>query len=228
MKSNTSTLSSKFIPGFMIIFGFIGLDILWILALPFLNISYGSFFQPLFTFFFFRISSFVLWSFLIFLIPKWRKTTKPGFLILLLFLPNLLLLGLGIYGFYIEPQRLTVNRIEIPVDGLEKKVRIVQLSDMHVERTTRREQALPALVESLHPDMIVITGDFLIESRFNVNEAVESLTVLIDQLNAPMGIYAVNGNVETPSRLKELMKNLNVKVLDNQIVRLSEISDNFV
>lgn len=225
---NLPQLKRSLVPGLLIITGFFVLDILWISALPILNISYGSFGSVLILFFILRMGVLFSWLFIMVWIPKWRTSSKNAFPILLLTLPNLLLLGIGLYGFYVEPFRLTVNRIEVPVDGLEKKVRIVQLSDMHVERTTKREQALPALVESLNPDMILITGDFLIESRFNVGRAVESLTELINHLKAPMGIYAVNGNVETPSRLKELMKNLNVKVLDNQVVRLPEISHNFV
>jgi hypothetical protein len=161
-------------------------------------------------------------------IPKWRTSSKNGLPILLLCLPNLLLLGLGLYGFYVEPFHLTANRIEIPVKGLQKNVRIVQLSDIHVERTTRREKDLPTFVEGLNPDMIVITGDYVNESYTNIPETIADVRVLIDQLHAPLGIYAVNGNVETPSRLKEIMKDLDVIVLDNQVIRLTEINDNFV
>jgi predicted MPP superfamily phosphohydrolase len=151
-----------------------------------------------------------------------------SFLILLLFVPNILLLGLGIYGFYIEPFRLTVNRIEVPVAGLQKTFRIVQLSDLHVERTTKREQAIPSLVENLNPDMIVLTGDYLIESRFNFPETIEALKDLVDQLHAPLGVYAVNGNVETPGKLKDLFQDLDVHVLNNESIRLPEIREDFV
>lgn len=216
------------VPGFLIIIGFFVLDLLWISALLIFNISYGSFAPVLFIFFVLRMGILFFWLLMMLWIPKWRTSSKNGLPILLLCLPNLLLLGLGLYGFYVEPFHLTVNRIEIPVKGLQKNVRIVQLSDIHVERTTRREKDLPALVESLNPDMIVITGDYVNESYTNIPETIADVRVLIDQLHAPLGIYAVNGNVETPSRLNEIIKDLDVIVLDNQVIRLTEINDNFV
>ena len=225
---NLPQFKRSIVPGLLIISGFFVLDVLWIGVLPFLNISYGSFGSVLIIFFVLRMSILFMWLFIMVWIPKWRTSSKNGIPILILTLPNLLLFGIGLYGFYVEPFHLTVNRIEVPVKGLQKNVRIVQLSDIHVERTTKREKKLPALVASLNPDMIVLTGDYVNESYTNIPETIADLRTLIDQLDAPIGIYAVNGNVETPSRLKELMQDLDVTVLDNQVLRLPEISDNFV
>ena len=225
---NSPRIKNKIIPALLVSIGFLFIDALWISALPILNISHGPILPTIFIFFMLRTASFGVWFLLLMFVPKWRSSSKMSFLILLIFVPNILLLGLGIYGFYIEPFRLTVNQIEVPVAGLQKTIRIVQLSDLHVEQTTKREQAIPSLVENLNPDMIVLTGDFLIESRFNFPVTIEALKDLVDQFHAPLGVYAVNGNVETPARLKDLFQGLDVHVLNNEIIRLPEISDNFV
>ncbi len=143
-------------------------------------------------------------------------------------MPQILLLGFGTYGFFVEPFRLTVSQLQIPVQGLTRPIRIVQLSDIHVERITPREQAIPHQVESLRPDMIVITGDFINESYINQPQTIDATRELIGQLKAPFGVFGVNGNVETHDRLQQMLDGLDITVLDNQVVRIPEIGQNFV
>jgi hypothetical protein len=105
---------------------------------------------------------------------------------------------------------------------------MVQLSDIHVERTTRRELAIPGLVESLHPDLIVLTGDYLNESFMNDPKAWLDLRVLLSSLRAPLGIYAVNGNVETPSEMDDMLSGMEIQTLKDQALRVPELGDHFV
>jgi predicted MPP superfamily phosphohydrolase len=210
--------------GLLICLLFFIIDIVWIRALPLLNVSYGSSRATLFIATFLRGLIFSFWLLLLLVFHK-TMGIKTG--VWLLLIPNVLFLATLIYGFFIEPSRLTVDEIQVPVAGLEKPVRIVQLSDIHVERTTKRERELPALVESLKPDLIVITGDFLNESYSNVPQTINDLDDLMRQLNAPLGIYAINGNVESAAKLKKLMQGLPVQVLDNKVVYIPQISENF-
>jgi predicted MPP superfamily phosphohydrolase len=107
-------------------------------------------------------------------------------------------------------------------------VRIVQLSDIHVERTTRRELALPGLVASLHPDMIVLTGDYLNKSFTHDARAASDLRQLLGQLHAPLGIYAINGNTEPFWQVDELLAGLDIHLLENEVVRVPALGDHFV
>jgi uncharacterized protein len=157
-----------------------------------------------------------------------RGSAIQGSMVWLLAALNLLLLGVGLYGFYIEPMQLTVGRIEVPLPGSNHPVRIVQLSDIHMERTTRRERALPGLVESLRPDLIVITGDYLNKSYRQSPESVRDLRELLGQLHAPLGTYSVNGNMDTRSVLNDLLVGLNIHTLANNVVRIPELGDHFV
>jgi len=83
-----------------------------------------------------------------------------------LVLSQALLWLLMAYGTLIEPFRVQVTHVDIPSKASNpgSPLRIVQLSDLHVERLSRREQALPALVAGLAPDLLVLTGDFLFSS----------------------------------------------------------------
>ena len=208
--------------------GFVVLDWVWINALPRLGISYGGIRSLLAAFIFLHGIIFLFWLVLLGGIAVVRSGVIPGSTIWILVGLNTLFLGLALYGFYVEPMELTVSRLEVKVPGLSHPVRIVQLSDIHVERTTRRELMLPGLVASLKPDMIVMTGDFWNESYTNDPVTVRDVRTLLGQLHAPLGIHAVNGNVESPVQMSELLGGLDVHLLEDAVVRVPELGDHFV
>ena len=66
------------------------------------------------------------------------------------------------YGRLVEPRWLEVTHSRVPTRRLppgHPGVRIVHLSDVHSEAEPRLEERLPAVVDSLRPDLIVFTGD---------------------------------------------------------------------
>ena len=130
------------------------------------------------------------------------------------------------YGTLVEPFRLQVTRLEILTDRLRNPgppVRIVQLSDLHVERLTQRERALPALVADLEPDLIVLTGDFLSTSYHDDPAAMADLATLLRQLSAPGGIYAVWGTAEVdlPHLLRPVLEELGIVILEDQALEVA-------
>lgn len=129
--------------------------------------------------------------------------------------------GLSAYGTMVEPFRLQVTRLPIASAKLANPgtpLRIVQLSDLHVERLTRRERALPALVRGLAPDLIVLTGDFLNTSYSQDARARADLRALLAQLHAPGGIYACWGTAEVdlPEFLQPVLDELGIVMLDDR------------
>ena len=227
-----------FIFGMMISLGFVLLDGISLFALPLLRISYGGERLPFLALSFLRGAIFILWLVLYGVIViyhsllsgniAFRSKTIFQFPIWLLLGLNLLLFAFVIYSFYIEPSRLTVSRITVEVPGLNQSVRIVQLSDIHVERASRRDLALPRLVDNLHPDMIVLTGDYLNESYKKNQTSQQDMRDLITQLHAPLGIYAVNGNVETRAKMENVFSGLDVHLIENEVVRISQLGEHFV
>lgn len=213
-------------PNILILLGFITLDFFWLRLLPRLGISYGSGDLTALMLSFVRVGIFLFWIFLQFILRNARSRI-PHFSLWSFLAINVLFLAVCIYGFCFEPFHLTSSHFEIQVKGLNHPVRIVQLSDIHVERTTNREKALPSFIEKQHPDMIVITGDLISEEYVNHPYAIKGLRDFLSNLHAPMGIYAVNGNVEPPFYLDQLLEGTYVHVLHNQVVRIPEFGSNF-
>jgi uncharacterized protein len=227
---NHFPLARQFLQGSLISLVFIVLDAFWLKSLPKIDVSFGPAFTSFFIFSLFRILILFVWFFLVWVVSRspagWQRFLN--FTWMLLAVPNLLVLGLGLYAFCIEPFELTVSRIEVPVPGLRYSQRIVQLSDLHVEFTTRRERELSDLVESLHPDLIVLTGDYANESYIDDPRAAHDLHELLDHFRAPLGIYAVNGNVENPLWMPLIFSHSNIRILENEIVHIPELGEHFV
>ena len=126
-------------------------------------------------------------------------------------------------GFLIEPFFLKVTHHEfsfdrLPAEGLP--LRIVHLGDTHVERTTARERKLVSMVDELQPDLILLTGDYLNLSYLHDETAQRDFRALASQLQAPYGVYAVRGSVDSPSLTEDLFAGLDIVVLENESVRL--------
>jgi predicted MPP superfamily phosphohydrolase len=99
------------------------------------------------------------------------------------------------YGTLIEADWVQTTRTEIPVReavlGFDR-FRIVQLSDLHLERMGRREQRMIEQVREAKPQLIVLTGDYM-----NVREGAVALNEVLRALEAPFGVVGVEGNWDT-------------------------------
>ncbi len=151
---------------------------------------------------------------------RWSVMALSG-----LALAQILISALLLYGTLIEPFRLQVTRIRIPTAKFSNPgsaLDIVQISDLHVERLTRREQGLPALVAGLSPDLLVLTGDFLSTSYNEDPRALADLRTVLAQLHAPLGIYAIWGTAEVdqPHVLRPLLTELGIVVLEDEAVEI--------
>lgn len=127
---------------------------------------------------------------------------------------------LAAYGLLVEPFRLAVTRLEIPTAKLanpKPPVRILQLSDLHIERLSRRERKLLGLVTDLSPDIIVLTGDFLSTTYNRDARALSDLRAFLQQVHAPGGVYAVWGTaeVDVPDFLRPVLLELGISPLED-------------
>lgn len=132
---------------------------------------------------------------------------------------------LTVYGTVIEPFRLAVTELQVASPKLANPgipLRIVQLSDLHVERLTRRDRALPELVKGLAPDIVMLTGDFLNTSYNDDPQAVSELEALLGQIHTPGGVYAIWGTpeVDLPDYLRPVFAGLGITLLEDQAVEV--------
>jgi predicted MPP superfamily phosphohydrolase len=66
------------------------------------------------------------------------------------------------YAWLIEPARVEVthHRVESSAKS-EPQIRLVQLSDLHLQSIGRREHAVAREVQTLKPDMLILSGDVI-------------------------------------------------------------------
>ncbi|MEA4909405.1 MAG: hypothetical protein VB089_17405 [Anaerolineaceae bacterium] len=128
--------------------------------------------------------------------------------------------GLVIYGFWIEPHRLTVTHQTLKTPKLKSgtRLRLLHLGDLHIERATRREEELNCQVKALQPDLIVFTGDVLnlsyLQDRISWNQARQ----VMSEWSAPQGVYLVTGSpaVDLAGNMPELLAGLPLRWLKDE------------
>ena len=103
--------------------------------------------------------------------------------------------GLVVYATGVEPFSLGVTHLELFSPKLPQgsRLRLVQISDLHVERLTRRERKLVERVRTLDADYILLTGDYLNFSYIGEPRAIHDARWVLSRLHARRGIYAVRG-----------------------------------
>lgn len=111
IRMSLSSFLELLIQGCLIIFGFMLIDLLWLNALPILHLSYGPVRPQLFVFTIFRIGILFIW--MVFVVGFSLKGSRQTFYShsWSLIIPNLILLGLALYGCFYEPFHLTVSQI---------------------------------------------------------------------------------------------------------------------
>jgi predicted MPP superfamily phosphohydrolase len=115
-------------------------------------------------------------------------------------------LGLGLTGvtgalladsLWYEPQALKVERHSLKPGSKGGKVRIVQVSDLHLSEFNSYFKEVARQVAQLQPDLILLTGDYLEEER-----NIWGVRNFLKELKATHGVFAIQGNWEYWSRLE--------------------------
>ncbi|MDX1615467.1 MAG: metallophosphoesterase family protein [Candidatus Promineifilaceae bacterium] len=128
-----------------------------------------------------------------------------------------------LWGTLVEPLRLAVTELnvssrQVPQDA--EPIRILHISDLHIERAGRREARLQELVARIPVDLIVLTGDYLNLSYTRDARAREEARGFLQQLQAPHGVYAVLGSPPVDERdiAPTLFEGTSVRLLFNEVV----------
>ncbi len=200
---------------------FVAMDAVLLASLPGLGISYGPVVLPLVVLVVARLMLFNAWGFLFSL----RRTPveNPRAIQMPFLLTQGLVLVLVIYAFMIEPHWLTVTQIQVTAPQgarITRPLRILHLTDLHVERWTHREQVVMEQAQALQPDLILLTGDYLNLSYLNDPTALRDAQVLLGSLQARYGVFAVNGTTEDTLQMSEMIARTPVRMLDDEMVRL--------
>ena len=119
-----------------------------------------------------------------------------------------------------ENKALEITTIEVEDSKIPKSFdnfSIIQISDLHDAKFGKNQKNLIERVKEIDPDIIVITGDFIDFSRYNIENSSDFISGVSDSYN----VYYVPGNHEAAlkSRYEEVRDNLQkagATVLDNQ------------
>ena len=126
-----------------------------------------------------------------------------------------------------------VRRLNLTLAGYPPNVRplrIVLLSDVHVHGPDMPPSRVARIVEqinALHPDVDLATGDFVGNSRIGRNYSIEESIAPLARLKAPLGVYAVLGNVDHRAGAVEVTRALeraHVHVLVNDARRVGPLA----
>lgn len=137
----------------------------------------------------------------------------------------LALLGLLLGACVIETNSLKTTEIEFTASQVTAELdglRIAFISDLHASHNNLPllEKAI-AQVNQSNVDLVLLGGDFINATRATLPP--EQLITLLEQLHAPLGVYAVPGNHEHRRDIEtfeELFINSTVKLLLDEAVEI--------
>ncbi|MHB9026551.1 MAG: metallophosphoesterase [Armatimonadota bacterium] len=139
-----------------------------------------------------------------------------------------LLLAGVLYGTVIEPRWVEVRRLDIPLQRLPRAfdgLTVVHLTDFHYMRGLEQSYYRRGveMTNRLHPELIVLTGDFL---TVPIDEPRECANLLA-KLSAPLGVYAVLGNHDYNGKLPLIhaLESAGITMLVNQSVSIERGSE---
>ncbi|MBN2105941.1 MAG: metallophosphoesterase [Deltaproteobacteria bacterium] len=129
--------------------------------------------------------------------------------------------ALSIYGV-VNALFLTVKTVDIPMPGLQKPIKIVQLSDIHVG-TIHNSGFLTRIVDktnALAPDLVLITGDLFDGIGPVTRHTVQPLAKIKTKT------YFVIGNHERyddMGKIQSILPDTGVEILRNRIVNFRDV-----
>ncbi len=127
----------------------------------------------------------------------WRQVRRVAWGSLALIV---LLAFIVVDAFLIEPRWLEVSRITLTTTKVQQPLRIVVLADIQTDRPGAYEERALRLAVAEQPDLVLLAGDYIHlgqRSRSYAEEG-QALNAIMRRvgLDAPLGVYAVQGNVD--------------------------------
>jgi len=134
---------------------------------------------------------------------------------------NFSLLFIAFYAWFIEPYDIEVTHHSLRIPG-SPDLRIVHISDIQAEYPTRREKMAAGIVNSLKPDIILITGDAYTGKREIQVAGASAAEDLIKGLRAPLGIFAISGSSNPAAEDMSFFNDAGAEHLSNRSVTVKK------
>lgn len=129
---------------------------------------------------------------------------------------------MGFLGGFRKPR---IKKLDVWIKNLQKDLKIVQLSDVHIGKFLKKEYLLDIVkaINAQKADMVVITGDLV---DLEIGELKDDLLCLRD-LKSTYGTFFVPGNHEYyhgVGDIMEYLEKIGIKVLKNESVKQGGIN----
>jgi predicted MPP superfamily phosphohydrolase len=114
-----------------------------------------------------------------------------------------IMLCLGIYGFFIEPDWIEVHHLSMNDTLFGKALKgmtAVHISDLHIGKIGRREEKVLKIIDDINPDFIFLTGDYV-----KWDGDYEPALNFLSQLHARVGVWAVMGDYDYSNSRKSCL-----------------------
>ena len=148
---------------------------------------------------------------------------------------GLLAIGGAAWGFLIEPDRVSVETVPVKLSRLTPAffgMRIAQISDIHMGgwMNTERLQHVIELITKQKPDILLLTGDFLLGHEFNsgTETNLQELIDVLSPLTRSIPSFGILGNHDywtDANAVREMLKNCGITELRNSVFSLSRGSE---
>jgi uncharacterized protein len=163
-----------------------------------------------------------------------KKMTRRGFLKLLgygFIDLALLLMGSIVYDLFVERGSFSVETIQLTLKRLPKVfsgLRIAQISDIHMGgwMNPDRFQQVANIIKAESPDLLLITGDFLLGHHFSNAEkqAIVDLIPILSSLAGSIPSFAVLGNHDywtSAEAIRQMLFSCGITDLTNTVFTLT-------
>ena len=198
--------------------GFMALDVLMLKTLPKRKLSFGPWQPQLAALTVPRVIVGIVVAFVGILIGN-----RAGFAVLV----GVQFFGTAVFyhGAFVEPFQLAMSEMLMFTDRLPvgvPSIRILHITDLHIERWTQREDTVLQIAAESKPDLIIITGDYVNTSYNQDPETYKLVHELLSQLHAPYGVYATLGSppVDVRELVVPLFDKLNISLLRHDSHRI--------
>ena len=144
---------------------------------------------------------------------------------------GLLGIGGGAYGYFVEPNRLKVESVTLKPGRLAPAfhgTKLAQISDIHMGgwMNAERLQRVADAALAQQPDMLLLTGDYLIGHVFDANaeQCLQSLVDILSPLAKSIPSFAILGNHDywtNAAAVREMLRLCDIRDLTNTVFTFS-------
>ena len=134
-------------------------------------------------------------------------------------LVSVLLAPVGAYASLIEPARLVTERasLSLPSERAGRSpLRVAVLADLQFERLGGHERRAVQRAMRERPDVILLAGDYHQGARRTLEQELPALRELLGRLEAPGGVYAVQGDSDSAAEVRRIVAGTRVTPLHNR------------